>query len=501
MRKSRPDRIVTTIPCLGFKDFVVIVPNNNVANLGIALQRRVFQEKDGAGGFRMIKPPQKGNFEKLLSDFRTAVLNVLPPMRRASYDEVINTYKGGKKSRYMVAKLKLRQGMVSKRHARLKSFVKVEKLSKVGDPRIISPRSFEYTLELATYLKLNEKKFIKAINDVFGEITVMKGLNILQRGKAIHRKWIQMEQLGVVCFVGFDFSRFDAHVGEEGLSFEHTFYIPVFNDDNLNRLLNFQLKTMGVGIATDGSIHFEKDGQRCSGDINTSLGNIILAAAMLWVWIKKTGITCKAINDGDDNGVFLLEKDLGKFLYGLEDFFLSLGFPVEIEEPVFDVEKVVFCQSSPIWTPSGYTMIRNPKTAINKDITTTMSCQTKNEIMSWLGAVGMCGMILNLNVPVQYNLARKMLSSGTIPKKQEYYDRVNEWGNIERSKGLQRKWSDPHSVHPLTRLSYFKAFGIRPAEQIALEEYYDTLDLDLWSVSRSVNAQFADRALSWNFTN
>lgn len=481
--KIRKDRKVAAFPCL-MGEGTVLVPNNNLANLGRALEARVFREKNAKGELvPLTKPATCTIYEERCGNFREKLLSHIPTLRVHTMDEVIMSYDGGKRSLYRRAKEEYLAKGINKTHAKLKAFVKVEKLSKEADPRLIQPRSPVYNLRLGRYLKLNEKQFYKAIDKVFGGLpTCMKGLNIQQRGSIFKKKWTKFKS---PVWIGMDMSRMDAHCSKQALELEHSVYTGVWpNDEELKLLLKWQIEQIGLGVADDGCIEYVLEGGRASGDMNTSVGNYIIMCALIYAWLKQknllpeTGKT-EVCDDGDDAGIMLEEEDVETFSEGFEDFCKEMGFIVVVEKPVRIFEEIEFCQSHPVWTPKGYVFIRNPKTALARDAVTTLSMNTPGDFKAYLGAVGICGLTCNLGIPVQYAHANAMFRHGTQPKHNDIILRVAEFGAYQRMKGLSQSWKDKHVIHPNTRLSYWKAFGIMPAEQIALEEYYDNLTLDL----------------------
>lgn len=481
--RIRKDRKVAAFPCL-MGEGTVLVANNNLANLGRALEARVFREKNAAGELvPLTKPSTSTIYEERCQPFIEKLLNEMPALRVHSMDEVIESYTGGKRSLYRRAKEEYLERGVSEKDAHLKAFVKVEKLSKEADPRLIQPRSPVYNLRLGRYLKLNEKEFYYAINRVFGGLaTCMKGLNIQQRGHIFQKKWRKFRN---PIWIGMDQSRMDAHCSVEALLMEHKVYTGVWpNEEELKTLLSWQINQKGLGIADDGCIEYELLGGRASGDMNTSVGNYIIMCMLLHAWLEKRGLLpetgkTEVCDDGDDAGVMMEAEDYELFSTGFEEWMKEMGFIIVVEKPVSVFEEIEFCQSHPVWTPKGYVFIRNPKTALARDAVTTLSMTGPGDFKAYLGAVGICGLTCNLNIPVQYSHANAMFRHGTQPKRDDIILRVAEFGAFERMKGLSQSWKDEHKIHPKTRLSYWSAFGITPAEQLALESYYDNLTLDL----------------------
>jgi len=95
-------------------------------------------------------------------------------------------------------------------------------------------------------------------------------------------------------------------------------------------------------------------------------------------------------------------------------------------------------------------------------------------------AISTCGRVINSGVPVSFALHEALFRAASRYTKRvdltdEFMFKSIEYGNFERMRGLtyvRRRISNS------TRLSYFKAFGITPDVQIALENYYNSLDMD-----------------------
>jgi hypothetical protein len=100
--------------------------------------------------------------------------------------------------------------------------------------------------------------------------------------------------------------------------------------------------------------------------MNTSSGNCFTMVGLVYSYMHKR---CKwrLANNGDDCVLIIERRDLGK-ITGLVQWFDKMGYTMESEGVVDIFEKISFCQTKPVWTPSGYKMVRNPSTAIAKDI-------------------------------------------------------------------------------------------------------------------------------------
>jgi hypothetical protein len=104
-----------------------------------------------------------------------------------------------------------------------------------------------------------------------------------------------------VVVVGLDASKFDQHVGTHLLKWEHGIYEHLYPGDGaLADILREQLRTRGIILCDDGIIKFRVPGSRCSGDMNTALGNCLIMTAMVITYCRQRSIACSIIDNGDD---------------------------------------------------------------------------------------------------------------------------------------------------------------------------------------------------------
>jgi hypothetical protein len=105
-------------------------------------------------------------------------------------------------------------------------------------------------------------------------------------------------------------------------------------------------------------------------------------------------------------------------------------------------------------------------------------------------AISTCGRIINSGVPISFALHSAMYRASKRYTKDvdinpDFMFRQIEFGNFERMRGLTYKRKD---IRDSTRLSYYRAFGIAPDTQILIEEYYNSLALDLGAGIVDVNS-------------
>ena len=441
------------------------VHNSTLVNVVRGVQERVFFRSDGT-------PPPDVDDSALdkLQDFSNEMRKLSVSTVKLTYDQFVNCYFGRRRIVYGLAVISLLHVPLSVIDALIKTFVKAEKinLTKKGDPapRVIQPRSARFNVELGRYTKHLEPRLYKAVKKIFGEHTIFKGLNALQSGKRLRTKW---DLYTNPIAVGLDASRFDQHVRRKLLMFEHRLYENYYPGDRyLQWLLSLQLKNKCVAFTKDGKVKYQVDGSRMSGDMNTAVGNCLIMCALVWTFLKEKGVRASLANNGDDCVLIMEKRDECK-LQGLQEWFLGFGFEMKVEATVSEFEQIEFCQTSPVWTPEGYIMVRNPLNGIDKDNVSFDNITNERSWRNACGLIGECGLHLAGHIPLYNQLYRKLAKVGGVTKAVEP-DRCGMWW---LSRGLDNS-NTP--VHYRTRYSFWLAFGITPDTQAAWESELQQVD-------------------------
>jgi len=458
------------------------VYNSNVSAIVAALSERYFScLVDGA--FVPALKVAEGAYDEM-KVFRDAVVRSVRKMDLGvrTRGEVVAMYHGRKQRLYQKAKEYLdTHGLPEDAH-HLATFVKFEKMDTSKAPRIIQPRDYTYTLELARYLKHTEKAFYRAIAKQFGGPTVMKGYNCRDSGRLLREMW---DEFTDPVAIGLDATKFDMHVSLVALLFEHSFYMGIHRKKKLERLLRKQLKNHGTAFAQDGFVKFLIEATRSSGDINTALGNCLLMCSCVHTWLKRVGVRGRLANNGDDCVVIIERGDLIKFTGGLEDWFITKGFRMKVETPVSTFERIEFCQSHPVKCSDGWRMVRNVYTCLYKDAMCLMPVNSRKDIHMWLGAVGECGLSISKGVPVMEAFYGMFDRAGKTPTA----------GFMERytanTSYAERKIVTDARINSETRYSFYLAYGIEPDRQVDLETHFysSCIDSHLYDKLNHINQQ------------
>lgn len=438
-------------------------------NLVRGVAERVFFVKDKDGVFR--RPPEahgqafKDRMRKFSEELAVRTVSTTP----YTYEQFANTYSGRKRTIYCRAAESLRVRRLVKRDAKVQTFVKWEKtnitLKPNFVPRVIQPRHPRFNVAVGRYLAKVEKTMMKTIDDVFGQPTIMSGLNSEEQAKVFHDAWDGFTR---PVAVSIDASRFDQHVGQVALKWEHKQwrrYFTAADKDELKRLLKMQLVNHGQGYAKDGKIEYVVEGCRMSGDMNTSSGNKVLMCGLIYSYMQARKIRkYRLLNNGDDCVIMLEQSQLKQFLNGLVDWFTTMGFTMVAEEPVYRLEEIEFCQTRPIFDGEQWRMVRKYPLALEKDTSCFISAGTGKLIRRWMNGVGAAGLSLSGGIPIAQEFYQAYLRNSA----KYNLTKLDEWSGLARlSKGMGKLYQ---SISPAARASFYSGFGINPDVQVIVEE-------------------------------
>jgi len=452
---------------------VLLAFDNDITTLECAVKERVFFVKDDEGTFISPPLPEPGHFARCLSGTRQLLNTFLPNVAPLTRLQFVETFRGRKRKMYQDAYDSLLGSSLTVDDAGIVAFVKYEKTDfskKKPVPRVISPRSPRYNIEVGRYLRAIEERLFKALGQLFGHVTVFKGMNASTSGRTMHQKWGMFKN---PVAVGADAKRMDQHVSKDALVWEHETYLPCFRTQAMRRrlshLLSHQLANKCRGYCADGKLKYKTVGGRMSGDMNTSLGNCVLMCAMIHAYAASIGVRIQLANNGDDCVIFMEQEDLERFLLGFEDWFHRMGFTMVVEPPCYIFEEIEFCQTHPIFVGPNfddYIMVRNPRTALAKDTMCVSGWQSGPAFSGWVHAVGTGGLSMTGQVPVFQEFYKSYVASGNERKSASD---LQSWGVRQLAKGMKRSYGP---ILPATRASFYWAFGITPCEQLVMEEFY-----------------------------
>lgn len=437
------------------------VHNPSVINLVRGVAERVLYTSSEGGLERPVQPDPEV-FE-LLRPLRSRVLRNTRSTTVVPVEEYPQLYHDSRKrATYARAVASLETKALGRNDAIVNTFVKAEKVNFTAKPdpapRVIQPRSARYNVHVGRYLKPFEKNMYAGFAETYGYNVICKGLNAATTATQLRQNW---EKYSSPVAIGLDASRFDQHVSRAALEYEHGFYNGIFQSRELRELLTWQLRNRGRGYCNGKKVTYTVDGCRMSGDINTSLGNCIIMSSIVLAYFEEHGVDARLSNNGDDCVVICERSQLPK-MESIDAWFRRFGFKLTREAPVFDFERIQFCQTQPVLTSSGWRMVRNPFTATSKDAVSLLSWATEDEFNRWRGAISSCGLSLTRGVPFWEAYYTNI--GGECDERA--FERVADSGLGYMGVGMD---TSGDVITPEARYSFWLAFGLDPDMQIALE--------------------------------
>jgi hypothetical protein len=435
------------------------VHNSSLSNVTRGILERVYFAKQREGGLGPPLFPVAGAVPRL-NRFRQEVLRFVPSSTPPdAHEDYPMRYRGRKRTIYENAVDSLKVLPLRRQDSFLRTFVKAEKINFTSKPdpapRVIQPRTPRYNVILGKHIKVVEKLLYKGVARVFNSITICKGLNASARGKVISDKWSRFKRpVGI----GLDASRFDQHCSKPILEWEHGFYKALFPQSReLQRVLDWQIHNNGTAHTPDGELKYRVTGCRMSGDMNTALGNCLIMCGLVWTYLREIGIRkYELMNDGDDCVLIMERRHLHR-LNNLGNWFADFGYNMTREPPVYQLEELEFCQCRPVFDGAKWTMVRDPRVSLAKDLITFKSLNTRGDFDYLRCAISDCGLSLVGGMPIvqSYYLA---LQRGA--KRKNWKRPANYTTGMQfMAHNMNRKISDPT---PEARLSFYLAFGYTP---------------------------------------
>lgn len=436
-----------------------------------------------------------------LSAMRKACLRIGRQVRHVkpwSYEQVLAHFTGSRRRRYEQAYAHLQSLALTRvRHARISSFVKSEKFNpndKVNpDPRMIQARTPEYGLEIARYLKPIEH-WIYRLKGPLGLRMIAKGLNQRQRAELLLEK---MARFSSPVVMSLDCSRWDKHCTREVLLIEHAFYLRACHDPVFQQLLSWQLDNR---CCTNNGVRYAVEGGRMSGDMNTALGNCVLAVIMAYAAMADVDYW-DILDDGDDLLLICEESVYSVIKDTLARTFLTFGQELKVENVARRVEDVIFCQSRVVWS-EGPIFVRDWRKVLSHAACGVSHWGEPSMVRPMLTTVGLCELALNAGVPILQSFAESLIRNGrgSLPRLVDvdrgYEARIKaEIGELSLA-ALQAVRARP--ITSEARVAFMCAFGVSTAEQLWIEGL-----LSEWTITSTVarlvpperDSEWADRTL------
>lgn len=441
---------------------------NDVANVVQSVHERVLGRVTERGWEPTLQPVQGAFDSEGMARFSNRLKQLLGGQSLPESEQgFLSHYRGHKRRRYEAAVRSLLSKPLTRADAYPNVFLKAEKWVEHKAGRLISARSPRYNVELGRYLLRLEPDVYKAIDGVWGSATIMKGYTPERRAAVVRG---HAEHFGDFVAVGHDFSKFDQHISQRALQYEHGVYLSAYSGDPwLQKLLSWQLEGKCFANVRDGNVKYTVKGGRMSGDMNTAMGNCIISAGLLWAYACEKQIPARAVVDGDDSVVFMHKKHLQAYLGGIEEWMAKRGFRLVTEAPVYALSDVEFCQCRYMDTVPP-TMVRNPLKAITQDHAWIEDRSIS--LPEVLAATGLGGLSLYGHIPV-LGAYYDMLARCTQPSRRTL-SRLDFRSSWLRDATMSGERVEPSEE---ARYQFWLTWGMSPGEQRAHEANFRATDL------------------------
>lgn len=400
---------------------------------------------------------------ELTQHSRTLMRDLRPFVSRfPGMEEVVKSFPPSRRKRYIQAMESMMAEPICSRDARVKAFVKSEKLlikAKDGDPRMIQARTTRFNIQFAQFTKAVEHALynLKDRENPHLEVPMIaKGRNLKNRAGDLRRLWEAMEN---PVAVSLDLSRWDMHVTEAMIRGPiHQGYKVLINDPLFDEMLEAQINNKCL---TEHGWKYTNPAGVTSGDMTTALGNCTAVIAIVTYYrrmlcycaknyarivsrddqsqiarlsrdlgvvrevgllsqAQRANLTPKALliyDDGDDH-VFLVEKSYYPLVRAtVEGYWKALGHVLKVEGFTEKFHQIEFCQTKPFKTRSGWVMSPNPLKVL---ATATVVSESNPDKMEYLRTVWAARMLLHQEVPLLFGFFKKQQGKAKLLEMKEF---------------------------------------------------------------------------------
>jgi hypothetical protein len=433
--------------------------------------------------------PIPGAIPKYLGDLTADLVALLPSTTPVPLELFPLSYKGRKFKIYTRAVESLRIKPLDINDSVIKMFLKLEKdirsLKPARIARAISSPDPRFLVETGRFVKVAEHLIYEAIDKLYGNRVVAKGLNFGQVGELFEDCWSDFNR---PCSIDCDVEKMDRSTTVEMMQWTHQITSSCFSGYDrvfVETLLSWQIDTIAKGRTDDGKFSYLIEGTLNSGQTNTSLVGVLMVSMIMHAYIKSKSYRVRFVDAGDDCTVICDQVNETDFRSGLQPFFIQFGFVLTLGSTNDVLEGIEFCQAHPVKINGKYRMVRNNRTAAVKDAVCPMKIETPRQFVAWTQAVSDTGIATHGGVPVAqdyYAMLSRSAQTTFQSMNLTYRQRSRYRSSIKRysvegglhywGKGMTCRYEPVISTE--TRISYYLAFGTPPHIQRMLESSYRT---------------------------
>jgi len=377
------------------------------------------------------------------------------------------------------------------KHGKLGMFVKYEnveyKQSKGLRPRAIFFRQPEFLATMTKWYGPLEGAMChqKSLWNNQSHV-IVKGLNTHDRIRLVHQF---VGELGDCVVMSCDGKAFDAHVCEGALKQEWAFYRAVAKCAGWGNSILREMRAMEHQqinnrfrcYAQDGFVKGKIRGNRMSGDRNTGAGNCVICVLFVLAYLEDAEIPqhkYRLIDDGDDFFILATSDVAPRIEQELPVWMSTLNQETEVlsggKVTQDSMEAIEFCQARPVYCANGFRFIRDPYRVTNVYMRSARWYNTKADAEMYWAAISQAELLINRGVPILYSFFKRLnqFSNGAKPCQSQL--RRFYLKSALDSEVLLTDAQLSDAITPGTRESFAKAFGIPPAEQILIENFWES---------------------------
>jgi len=247
----------------------------------------------------------------------------------------------------------------------------------------------------------------------------------------------------------------------------------LFRDPMLRRLCSWTLVSK---CCTAHGIKYALRGKRCSGDMDTALGNCLIVFCVIYAMVTALRIRkWDTLIDGDDVLLILERNALTCQQFRL--FTLTCGFETTPQIHLH-FQSIDFCRSRPVCVNGSWRFVRRPWRAIATFLCSHRHFHDPGFGLRMMKSMALCELVTQLGVPILQPLALAVLKALEATSLSNVFDSDDVYKLRQLNLGVH---SSPqyyaHTVaQPITsdtRISFEMAFGISPALQVDIESYFE----------------------------
>lgn len=384
------------------------------------------------------------------------------------------------------------QGFMKKQQEGLLSMESL-RTTKFSAPRMINHRSYKWILNQMRFLMPLEHALYRLTGKLSWGFATETPLYSKTRNMGEIANLIIKKRKGFRNPIvwSMDMKRFEMHVSKCVKWMERKFATKFFRGKDFHELDNI-LKRMVSARVKSKFYNYVIYGRHCSGDANTSFVACLSCVALFLDYATSHALQHFDILDNGDDMLIFIEGDDEHLLSDIIPWYEMRGFELNLTNRALIPEEVVFCRQRPVeYMPNKFRMTGEPKSTIFKLFGGTKFTESAEQQAKLLVAKTMSLAAMTRGIPLYQRLAQSVLVDvgAKIPLKTRLKWSKANWNVADlgyeyilgpelRGKSLTDHLSldvitmtfRPYEVSQVSRVSFWRAWGIIPTTQELWEE-------------------------------